>query len=117
MENNLQELSNAKDALVANGQIIDAAEKYFAANVKTIDFDGSRTAGKEETMERLQNFVGSIQKVNEITLHRSAADNNVSFSEYIFSFEMKDGSKIYWHEIIRALWENGKIVEEQYFQA
>ena len=116
MEKNLQELSNAKNEMVTSGQIIDAAKKYFASNIKTIDFDGTVTEGKEAVMKKLNEFVGSIQQVNEIALHRAASYDNASFSEYIFSFEMKDGSKIYWHEIIRSLWENGQIVEEQYFK-
>lgn len=116
MEKNLQELSNAKNELVTKGQIIDAAEMYFAANIKTVDFDGTVTEGKQAIMKKLDNFVGSIQKVNEIALRRSVSDDNVSFSEYIFNFEMKDGSQILWHEIIRSLWENGQIVEEQYFE-
>jgi hypothetical protein len=115
MEKNLQELSKAKNEMVTSGQIIDAAEKYFASNVKTIDLDGTVTEGKQATMKKLNDFVGSIQKVNEIALHRSASHDNASFSEYVFSFEMKDGSEIYWHEIIRSLWKNGQIVEEQYF--
>jgi len=115
MEKNLQELSNAKNEMVTNGQILDAAEKYFASNIKTIDFDGTVAEGKQVTLKNLNEFVGSIQKVNKIELLRSASYANASFSEYIFSFEMKDGSKIYWHEIIRSLWENGQIVEEQYF--
>src|SRR5690242_6094315 len=115
MEKNLQELSNAKNEMVTNGQIIDAAEKYFASNIKTIDFDGTVSEGKQATMKNLNDFVGSIQKVNQIELLRLASYENVSFSEYIFSFDKKDGSKIYWHEIIRSLWENGQIVEEQYF--
>ena len=116
MEKNLQELSNEKNEMVTNGQIIDAAQKYFASNIKTIDFDGTVTDGKQVTMKKLNDFVGSIKKVDQIALHRSASSANASFSEYIFSFEMKDGSKIYWHEIIRSLWENGEIVEEQYFK-
>ena len=116
MEKNLQELSTAKNERVTNGQIIDAAEKYFAPDVKTIDFDGIVTGGKQATMKKLNEFIGSIQKVNEIALRGSATYDNTSFSEYIFSFEMKNGSKIYWHEIIRSLWENGQIVEEQYFE-
>ncbi|OQP44910.1 hypothetical protein A4H97_10885 [Niastella yeongjuensis] len=113
---NLQDLSNGKNKMITDGQIIDAAQKYFASNIKTIDFDGTVTEGKESTMKKLNDFVGSIQKVNEIALRRSASYQNVSFSEYIFSFEMKDGTKIDWHEIIRSLWENGQIVEEQYFK-
>lgn len=116
MEKNLQELSKAKNEMVTKGQIIDAAEKYFAPNIKTIDFDGTVKEGKQETMKGLNEFVNSIQKVSEIKLLRSASNDNVAFSEYIFSFEMKDGAKIHWHEIIRELWENGQIVEEQYFQ-
>ncbi len=116
MEKNLQERSNTKNEMVANGQIIDAAERYFASNIRTIDFDGTVTEGKQATMKKLNDFVDAIQKVNEIALHRSASWDNASFSEYIFSFEMKDGSQIYWHEVIRSLWENGQIVEEQYFK-
>lgn len=116
MEKSIQELSNAKNEMITNGKIIDAAEKYFASNIKTIDFDGTVTEGIQSTMKKLNEFVGSIQKVNEIALHRSASYDNTSFSEYIFSFEMKDGSKVYWHEIIRSLWKNGQIVEEQYFK-
>ncbi|KAA2238393.1 hypothetical protein F0L74_19370 [Chitinophaga agrisoli] len=116
MKETLQELSNDKNEMITVGQIIEAAEKYFAPHVKTIDFDGSITEGKHATMKKLQDFVGAIQTVNEITLHRSASYDNASFSEYIFSFEMKDGSNIHWHEIIRSIWENGQIVKEQYFR-
>jgi hypothetical protein len=115
MEKTLQDLSTAKNDMVTKGQIIEAAEKYFASNIKTID-DGTVTEGKQAIMKKLNDFIGAIQKVNEITLYRSASYDNASFSEYIFSFEMKDGSKIYWHEIIRSIWENGQIVEEQYFK-
>jgi hypothetical protein len=116
MEKNLQELSNAKNEKVTNGHIIDAAERYFAPNIRTIDTDGTVTEGKQATMKKLNDFVGSIQTVNKISLNRSASYGNASFSEYVFSFEMKNGSRIYWHEIIRSLWENGQIVEEQYFK-
>ncbi len=116
MKENLEELTNGKNEMITSGQIIEAAEKYFAPHVKTIDFDGTVTEGKKETLKKLNSFVGAIQNVNEITLHRSVSCDNASFSEYVFSFEMKDGSNIYWHEIIRSIWENGQIVTEQYFK-
>jgi hypothetical protein len=116
MENNLQQLMKAKNDLVTKGQILDAADAYFAPTVRTIDFDGTVTEGKQTTTEKLQSFVGSIQRVNEITLHHAAAGNGVTFAEFTFSFQMKDGSKIYWHEIIRSIWKDGNITEEQYFK-
>ena len=116
MKENLEELSIAKNEMITSGQIMEAAERYFAPNIKTIDFDGTVTDGKLATLKKLEKFIGSIKNVNEITLHRSVSYDNASFSEYIFSFEMKDGSNIYWHEIIRSIWENGQIVKEQYFK-
>jgi len=117
MQKNLTELLNAMNEMVKNGQIIEAAEKYFAPNIKTIDFDGTVTEGKQATMKKLHGFVGAIQKVHEISLHRSSSYDNASFAEYTFHFDMKDGSNVYMHEIIRALWENGQVVEEQYFKS
>ncbi|PWV51947.1 hypothetical protein [Chitinophaga sp. S165] len=116
MNKNLKELSNDMNKMVTSGQLIDAAEKYYASNIQTIEFDGRITDGKQMAMQKLTEFVGSIQKVNEITLLRSITDDNVSFSEYILDFDMKDGSNIYLHEIVRSLWENDQVVEERYFK-
>lgn len=116
MEKNLQELVKALNDMVSNGQLVDAAEKFYAPTVKTIEYDGSVTEGKPAAMKKLNNFVDSIQKVKKVELLRSVAGGNVSFSEYILDFDMKDGSNVYLHEIIRALWENGKVVEERYFK-
>ena len=116
MQKNLQELSNAMNEMVKNGKLIDAAEKYYAPNIRTVEFDGRVTDGRQAAMKKLTDFVGSIQKVKEITLLRSAAGDNASFSEFILDLEMKDGSGIYLHEIVRSLWENGQIVEERYFK-
>jgi|SRR5690606_27185462 len=116
MEKNLQELSNNMNEMVTNGQLVDAAEKYYAPNIRTIEFDGSVTEGRQAAMTKLKDFVGAIQKVKEITLLRSAFDGNAAFSEYMLDLDMKDGSNVYLHEIVRSLWENGQVVEEQYFK-
>ncbi|HEU4554425.1 MAG TPA: hypothetical protein VFS25_16375 [Chitinophaga sp.] len=116
MQKNLRELSNTMNEMVTNGQLVDAAEKYYAPNIRTVEFDGRVTEGKQAAMKKLNDFVGSIQKVKEISLLRSVSDDNASFSEYVLNFEMKDGSDIYLHEIVRSLWENGQIVEERYFK-
>ena len=116
MEMNLQQLPDAMNEMITNGQLIDAAEKYYASNIKTIEFDGTVTEGKQAAMKKLNDFVNSIQKVNKIELRRSVSGDNASFSEYILDFDMKDGSNVYLHEIIRSLWENGQVTEERYFK-
>lgn len=117
MENSLNEAFSAKNELVKQGQIVDATEKYFAQNAITSDFDGTKTNSKAEMVEKMQGFAGAIANVNGITLHHASLNDNVSFAEFTFDFDMKDGSKILWHEIIRSVWENGQIVHEEYFKA
>jgi len=116
MEKNLNDLFSAKNEMVKAGNIVAACEEYFAENAKTNDFDGSVTQTKAELVEKMKGFTGAIKAVNGITLHHASITGNASFAEYTFDFEMADGSKILWHEIIRSVWENGKIVEEEYFK-
>lgn len=116
MEKDLRELSDAMNEMVVKGQLVEAAEKYYAPNIRTVEFDGRLTEGRDAAMKKLREFVDSIKSVKEITLLRSAVDDNASFSEYILSLEMKDGSDIYLHEIVRSLWENGQVTEERYFK-
>ena len=104
------------DALVSKGQIVDAIEQFFDDKAVTRDFDGSTTRDKAEAVKKLSGFVGTIRKVNEITLHHSVANGSVTMSEYTFDFDMADGNKVHWHEIIRRVWQQGKVVNEQYFK-
>ncbi|MEQ6117989.1 hypothetical protein [Reichenbachiella sp. MALMAid0571] len=117
MEQSLNEILSAKNEMVKKGQIVEATEKYFAPHAKTIDFDGTVTNNKSEMVTKMQGFAGAIAKVNGITLHHSSINGDISFAEFTFDFDMKDGSKILWHEILRTVWQNGQIVEEQYFKA
>lgn len=106
------------DAIVAQGAIVDAVKEFFADNATTSDYGNMNTSGKPEMISKMENFAGAINTVNSITHHYSIVDGNVSASEFTFDFDMKDGSKIYWHEIIRRIWnEEGKVTQEEYFNA
>jgi len=116
MEQNLNELVAAKNAMVVQGQIVEATQKYFAEQAQTQDFDGTITSGKAEMVAKMEGFAGAIAQVKAIELKHVAVRGNASFAEYIFNFMMQDGSEVYWHEIIRSVWEDGLIVHEQYFK-
>jgi hypothetical protein len=116
MQNNLEKLLAEKNEMIIKGQIVEASEKFYADKTRTIDFTGTTTNSKVEHTATMKSFVGSIAKVNEITLHRSGVGDNVTFAEFTFDFDMKDGSRIHWHEILVSAWENGLITLEQYFQ-
>lgn len=116
---NIREQVSKMDAVVLTGDVVEAVKQFFDENATTSDHgEGGVTENKAGMVKKMEDFAGSIAKVNEITLHNSAVEGNISASEYTFDFDMKDGSKVYWHEVIRRIWnDQGKVVEEKYFIA
>lgn len=110
--------TNKMDNLVAQGQIVEAVKQYFANEASTSDYGKVATGNKTQMVEKMEGFLGAIQQVNGIKHHNSIVDGNQSASEFTFDFDMADGSKIFWHEIIRREWNNeGYVVREEYFNA
>lgn len=115
---NIKNQVQQMDKMVTQGAIVDAVKSFFADNANTSDYGDVTTKGKTQMIEKMEGFVGAIAKVNGITHHHTIVDNNISASEFTFDFDMKDGSKILWHEIIRRVWdEKGKVTAEEYFQS
>ena len=104
------------NAIVLKGDMITAVTNYFGDHVSAIDHDGTVITGKPGHLKKMEGFLGGIAKVNGITLHHQLGGDNLSFSEFTFDFDMKDGSKILWHEVLRRIWKDGKIIEESYFK-
>ncbi|MFS4457305.1 hypothetical protein [Maribacter sp. 2304DJ31-5] len=114
----IKTLATEMDGIVSKGAIVDAVKRFFADDATTSDYNGVATTNKQQMVEKMEGFAGAIAEVNGITHHATIVDNNESASEFTFDFNMKDGSKIYWHEIIRRTWNNdGKVAKEEYFNA
>jgi hypothetical protein len=108
-------LSADKNAMIQKGLLVEATERFFAANAKAVDFDGTITDSRDAMAAKMRALLSGLVRVNAITLHHSASSGNISFAEFTFELEMKDGVTVRWHEVIRTVWEKGLVVEEQYF--
>lgn len=114
----IKALTTEMDSTVARGAIVDAVKQFFANEAKTSDYNEVTTSNKAQMVEKMEGFTGAIARVNGIKHHHTIVDGNVSASEFTFDFKMKDDSDIYWHEIIRRIWnEEGEVIEEEYFNA
>lgn len=114
----IKTLATQMDGIVAEGAIVAAVQQFFAADATTSDYNQVATANKQQMVEKMEGFASAIARVNDIKHHATLVDGNESASEFTFDFDMKDNSKIYWHEIIRRTWnEEGKVTREEYFNA
>lgn len=115
---NIKEQVQKMDNMVSQGDIVNAVKEFFADNATSSDYGKTVMSDKSQMVGKMEGFLGSIGKVNGITHHRTIVDGNASASEFTFDFDMKDGSSIFWHEIIRRVWnDNGLVVQEEYFNA
>ncbi|TAI47679.1 hypothetical protein [Flagellimonas allohymeniacidonis] len=114
----IKTLATEMDGIVSKGAIVDAVKQFFAEDATTSDYNGLATTNKQQMVEKMEGFAGAIAQVNAITHHHTIVDGNVSASEFTFDFNMKDNSTVYWHEIIRRIWnDKGEVVQEEYFNA
>src|SRR6202012_2848162 len=88
MSKQLAALFDEKNQMIVKGQLSEARERFYADDVRVTDFDGTVVWSKKEFIETRQKFVGSIGKVHEITLLKTAVGVDVTFAEFIFDFEM-----------------------------
>ena len=115
---NIKDQVTKMDALVSQGAIVDAVSTFFADTANTSDYGDVTTSNKAEMIQKMEGFTNSIAKVNGITHHTTFVGDHSSASEFTFDFDMKDGSKILWHEIINRQWNGqGQVIQEEYFLA
>lgn len=117
MEQEIRELLDEKIALMTQGKMVEATEQFFAETAETIDFTGVVTRTRQEMVDKMKGFLGSVSKVNGLTVQNSAVEGDISFLEFTVDLDMADGSKVFWHEVIKSVWKDGRIIREQFFKA
>lgn len=107
----------ALDKLVQKGEFISAVNEYFADNVVSHYGEKDVVEGKASKIRGLEYFMNVIDSVDEIKLHDVATNGTQTFSLYTFDFTQKGGRKLTWHEVVRRVWKDELVVEEEYLLA
>ena len=114
----VQQRLTALDSMTAEGQILEALAEYYAESCTfTEAADGSSRDSRGQQHEFLSGFFGSLQGFNGATMHRSAIQGDLSFSEWTFDMTAGNGDSIIWNEVLVRRWENGLVVEEKFYNA
>lgn len=111
----LQQLADAIDQMVSAGDIIAAFDRFAADHCITHSNPNDKTHSKGQKMEALRWFFSNIERINQIERRAVAiGGDHETHSEFVFDFLNKQGQNLTYNEIIRRVWENGKLVEEEY---
>jgi hypothetical protein len=111
LKNNLDKLN----ALLKEGKIAEAFEKYYNINV-TIHLDGNPPiTGKEQKREMI--FLQEIEKLNnaEVKLVAFTGNNDASVTEWEINIENKQGEKKIIYRVNVQHWKDDKIINEKIY--
>lgn len=111
---NVQQLVEALDAQILKGDILGAFDQFAADNCVTLSNAHDMTHSKAQKLEILSWFFQNIATVNRLERPALQVAGNVTDSQFVFDFTNRQGENLVFNEVIRRVWKDGKMVEEQY---
>jgi ketosteroid isomerase-like protein len=111
----VKKLLEALDTQIVSGDILGAFDQFFAEDCVTMSNENDKTSSKAQKHQGLQWFFDGMVRTNRIERLKARVDGDVSLSEFVFDFTDRAGKNHLWHEVIRRVWRDGKVVEEKYY--
>jgi hypothetical protein len=108
----------ALNALIQEGKILEAFEKYYSEEV-VIQVNGNHPIiGKEQNRKREMIFLQEIEKLNSAEIKSvtfGGIDDNVSMTEWAINIENKEGENKTIYRVNVQHWKDNKIINEKLY--
>ncbi len=104
--------------ILKEGKMTEGQEIYFADDVVTQEGNNPALTGKQNAIERLNNFRETIGVAEFISYQVGdvAVEGNTSFYDAVLSLKLNNGETISLEQVIKTVWNSeGKIVFERYY--
>jgi hypothetical protein len=114
LKNNVEKLN----ALIKEGKILEAFEKYYGDNVITQVNGNHPITGKDANRKREVIFLQEIEKLNSADINSvtfGGIDDNVSITEWAINIEDKEGKKKTIYRVNVQHWKDDKIINEKLY--
>lgn len=112
-------LQKAKDlyAMIGQGQLLDAFEKYYAEDVVMVEANGDKREGKAANREFEQQWLSGIQEMHGggTTAITSDEENGVTMVETWIDCTFKDGNRMKMEEVCVQRWRGDQIYHERFY--
>ena len=101
---------------VAQGQLMEAFETYYAENVIMVEPKGTRE-GKDACRKSEEEFMSSVEAFHGMEVKAIAEDNDKEkvLIEVTMDLTFKGGNRVVMEQVSVQKWENGQIVHERFY--
>ncbi len=101
---------------IADGRIIDAMHDFYAEEVVMRDNMEEPCRGLAANLEREQAWLDGVAEWRGFEVKAISAVGNTTFAETTMDFVTTDGQTIHSEQVARAIWKDGKIVDERFYR-
>ena len=104
-------------AMVAQGQIMEAFEKFYAEGVVMVEPMSGTTEGKDANRKREEEFMANLSEVHGagVTGATSNEEEGITMTESWMNASFKDGSQMNMEQVSVKKWEGDQIVHERFY--
>lgn len=111
LEANVAELN----ALILEGRILDAFDKFYAPEVRMQDNDYPVREGFEVNRQYEEAFVNGLTEFRGAKVLNTLISDDIVCVEWWFDYTHKDYGVRNYRQVAVQRWKNGQIVEEKFY--
>ncbi len=104
-------------AMIGQGQMLEAFEKYYHEDVVMIEANGEIREGKEKNRELEKQFMSSIAEMHGgwVSALTSNEETGVTMVETWMDTTFKDGNRMKMEEVCVQQWQGDQIIRERFY--
>ena len=104
------------NALILEGRILDAFERFYAEDVVMQENTAPPTTGKAANRAREEQFIGSVEQLHEIRLlSTGAGEDGTTYGVWVIDASYKGAGRVRSEQVAVRTWKDGAVVREQFF--
>lgn len=116
----LREKVDALNAMILQGQILDAFEKFYAEDVVMQDNTKPPRIGKDANREFETQFVNGLTafrgaEIKGVAVEAEDDNNGIAFIEWYMDFTHSAWGDLIQQQVAVQRWKDGQIVHERFY--
>ncbi len=114
LKNNVEKLN----ALIQEGKIAEAFEKYYGEEIITQVNGNAPIVGKDQNRKREMIFLQEIEKLNSAEIKSvtlGGKDDNISMTEWAINLTSKEGKQETVYRVNVQHWKDSKVINEKLY--
>jgi hypothetical protein len=114
----VKEVLNEMLGILQEGRMTEGQEVYFNDDVVTQEGNNPPLTGKQNAIERLNDFRNSIGVAEFISYKVGdvAVEGSTSFYDAVLTLKLNNGQTISLEQVVKTVWnDQGKIAFERYY--